>query len=259
MRKVTIGKYEVELFDSIEELPMLRFHKYNKMLLIDAGIGSDLSDFDAKIEKARIYLHSKQNDLAIIELENLRQNVYFVQSGISPKHLAFCVLVKSIDGEEKNDLSPEGLQKVLDLFADVPNNEVTAQMEAVKKKIDEELQLYFPKLFDDATIKEYYDDLKKRTTLMLQMIINGETDEAKAEIDRITVALITYNKPHVFSGSDNLEIQHDKNFENMCLMISQKLNVDAKKNTVLEFYNAFEYIKDIIKAERKNTGKNKAI
>lgn len=259
MRKVTIAKYEVELFDSIEELPMMRFHKYNKMLLIDAGIGSDLADFDAKIEKARVYLHNKQNDLASIELENLRQNVYFIQSGVSPKHLAFAVLIKSINGEDKNDLSPEGLQKVLDLLADAPNNEVTAQFEAVKKKIDEELQLYFPNLFDDATIKEYYDDLKRRTMLVLQMIINGETEELNKEIDRITLALMVYNKPHVFSGVDNMEIQHDKNFENMCLMISQKLNVNAKKQTVLEFYNAFDYIKEMIKAESKGAGKNKAI
>lgn len=259
MRKTKIGNHNVELFDSIDELPMLRFHRYNKMLLIDAGIGSDLSDFDAKIEKARMFCHTKQPDLAIMELDNLRQTVYFIQSGISPRHLAFAVLVKSIDGNEANDLSPEGLQKVLEMFAEVPNNEIAAEMEAIKKKIDEDLQLYFPKSFDDATIKEYYDDLKKRTILILQSIINGDTEEIQKQIDDITISLITYSKPNVFSGSDNVEIQHDKNFENMCLMISQKLNVNAKQQTVLEFYNAFEYIKEMIKSEKKGLTKNKAI
>jgi hypothetical protein len=255
MKKVKIGKYQVELHDSIDELSMSRFHKYNKMLLIDAGIGSDLSDFDARIEKARVYCTTKAPELALMELDNLRQTVYFIQSELSPKHLAFCILIKSIDGEEKNDLSVEGLQKTLEMFADVPNKDLTDHMDTVKKKIDEELQTYFPSLFDDSTIKEYYDDLKKRTILMLQAIIKGGTDEAQAEIDKITIALITYNKPNVFSGSDNMEIQHDKSFENMCLLISQKLHVDAKKQTVLEFYNAFEYIKDMMKAESK---RNKA-
>lgn len=254
MRKVKIGKHDVELFDSIDELPMSRFHKYNKMLLIDAGIGSDLSDFDARIEKARVYCSTKAPELALMELDNLRQTVYFIQSELSPKHLAFCILVKSIDGKENDDLSIEGLQKTLEKFADLPNNDLTAQMEAVKKKIDEELQTYFPTLFDDATIKEYYDDLKKRTILMLQTIINGETEGVQAQIDKLTVALITYNKPNVFSGSDNLEIQHDKSFENMCLLISQKLHVDAKKQTVLEFYNAFEYIKEMMKTDAKRKG-----
>ena len=250
MKKVQIGGKEVELFDAIESLPMVRFHKYNKMLLVDAGIGSDLADFDAHIEKAVVYLKSKTPELAAIELENMRQNIYFIQSGISPKHLAFCVLVKSIDGIEQNDLSLEGLQKILETFAEIPNDELTAQMDAVKKKIDEELQLYFPKAFDDSTIKEYYDDLRKRTLLMLQTIIDGDTEDKRAEIDRITILLITYNKPHVFSGTDNAEIQHDKSFENMCLLISQHLHTDAKKYTVLEFYNAFEYIKEMLKPKK---------
>lgn len=252
MKTTHIGKHTVEIYDAIEELPMLRFHKYNKMLLIDAGIGSDLSDFDTHIEKAMIYVRSKTPELAVTELDNLRQNVYFIQSGISPKHLAFCVLVKSIDGEEQTDLSTEALQRMLEKFADVAQQDLTAPMEAVKKKIDEQLQLYFPKSFDDATVKEYYDELKKRTLLLLNTIIDGDTDDKRAEIERITTLLLTYNKPHIFSGSDNMEIQHDKSFENMCLLVAQHLHTDAKKFTVLEFYNAFEYIKEMLKPAKNN-------
>ena len=46
MKTVQIKGMDVELYNSIEDLPIMRFHKYNKMLLIDAGIGSDLADFD---------------------------------------------------------------------------------------------------------------------------------------------------------------------------------------------------------------------
>lgn len=46
MKNVPIKGMNVELYDSIEDLPIMRFHKYNKMLLVDAGVGSDLSDFD---------------------------------------------------------------------------------------------------------------------------------------------------------------------------------------------------------------------
>ena len=134
MRTVKIGDYTVEIYDAIDDLPMMRFHKYNKMLLVDAGIGSDLQDFDTHIEKAMRYARSKTPELAAIELDNMRQNVYFIQTGISPKHLAFAVLVKSINGNPCNDLSDDGLQKVVDMFGDVPIKELTAQMEAVKKK-----------------------------------------------------------------------------------------------------------------------------
>ena len=259
MKTTKIGERAVVLYDSIDELPILRFHAYNKMLLIDAGVGSDLNDWDAHIEKAIRFIRKEKPDLAEKELDNLRQNVYFVQSAISPKYLAFACLVKSVDGTEYNDMTADGLQKVLDLFADAPNAELTAQLEAVKNKIDEELQLYFPKLFDDATIKEYYDQLKQRTMLMLDAIIKGDESDKRAEIDNITTLLLTYTKPKSFSGSDSVEIQYDKQFESMCLMLSQHLHVNPKSFTVLEYYNAFEYIKEQAKKQASGKSQNKAI
>lgn len=252
MKTITIGSRTVEIYDSIDEMPMSRFHKYNKMILIDGGIGSDLTDVDGHIEKAIAYSKSSTPELAAIELDNLRQNLYMIQSNLSPKHMAFAVLVKSIDGIEKMDLSPEGLQKVLDYFSEIPQNDITAHSEAVKKKIDEELQVYFPAIFDDASIKEFYDSLRKRTLLMLTSIIEGTNEEIEKEIDQITLDLITYNKPHVFTGNKNAEIQHDKNFDNMCLLISQHLHVDPKSKTILEFYNSFEYVKDLLKQKKSN-------
>lgn len=59
MRKIVLAKHKVELYDSIDELPIVRFHKYNKMLLIDAGVGSDLSDWDAHMEKVVRYCRFK--------------------------------------------------------------------------------------------------------------------------------------------------------------------------------------------------------
>lgn len=245
MKTVQIKGMSVEIYDSIEDLPILRFHKYNKMLLVDAGVGSDLADFDRHIEKAIRYAASTTPNLAIAELQNLRQNVYFVQSEISPRYLAFAVLVKSVNGTPSNDLSDDGLQKTINLFSDVPHSEITAQLDAVKKKIDDELRLYFPRLFDDATLKEYYDKLKQRTIVVLRTIIDGRATEADAkEIDDITAELITYFNPQEFTGSDGVEIKHDRQFENMCLILSQNLHVDPKKFTVLEYYNAFEYIKE---------------
>lgn len=252
MRNLNIGNLKVEIFDSIDELPVLRFHKYNKMLLIDSGIGSDLVDFDNHIERAIRFSRTKP-DLVAEELDNLRQLVYFIQSEVSPKHLAFCVLVKSIDGQPFNDLSDDGLQSLLKRFADMPLAEMTAQLEAVKKKIDDELNLYFPGQFDDGAIKEYYDQMKRRTILMLDAIILGQNMES--EIDQITTLLITYTKPMSFQGRDSMEISYDKQFESMCLLLSQQLHVKPKEFTVLEYYNAFEYLKRQIKPQKQKGAK----
>ena len=131
MRKIVLAKHKVELYDSIDELPIVRFHKYNKMLLIDAGVGSDLSDWDAHMEKVVRYCRLNQPDKAEKEIGNIRQNIYFIQSEISPKHLAFAALVKSIDGKLVDDLTDDGLQKVLDLFAEATNKEFIYLIDAL--------------------------------------------------------------------------------------------------------------------------------
>lgn len=114
------------------------------------------------------------------------------------------------------------------------------------------MRLYFPRLFDDAQVKEYYDKLKQRTIAVLRTIIDGQAKEKDAkEIDNITGELITYFNPQEYSGSDGVEIKQDRQFENMCLLLSQNLHVDSKKFTVLEYYNAFEYIKEQTKKANK--------
>lgn len=254
MKTIKLAGKSVEIYDAIDELPIIRFHKYNKMLLIDAGVGSDLADFDKHFERILQYLNLKDTKAAVTELQNLRQNVYFIQSNISPRNLAFATLVKSVDGKECNDLSDDGLRKTLELFNDAPAKAFASEADAVKKKIDEDLRLYFPKLFDDAAVKEYYDQLRKRTLLVLHSVINGKATEKETdEINKLTTLLITYFNPKIFQGSESVEIKHDKDFEDMCLVISQNLHVDPKKFTVLEYYNAFEYLKDMA---RKNKAKS---
>ena len=248
MKKVKLGKHTLEIYESIEDLPITRFHKFNKMLLIDAGVGSDITDLDAHLERAIRFSKSKP-DLTVKELENLRKNGFLIQSELNPNHLAFCTLIKTIDGVEQNDLSTEGLKKVLDLISDVSHSEMKKKTESVKKKVDTELASYFPSIFDDAKVKEYYTTLLQRTRLILDGII--EQKDNSAEVDRITTMLLMYNEPKSFSGSKSAEIIFDKQFEDMCLVIAKQLGTNAKAYTVLEYYSAFEHIKKEMKDGRR--------
>ncbi len=252
MQTVKIGKHTVEMYDTIEELPIVRFHKYQKLLLIDAGIGADINAFDQRIEKTRRFLMDGKTDNAQKELENLRQSVFLIQSGINPKHRAFAALVAKMDGVECGDVSDDGLAKLTEKLNDAPEGELTAQLDAVKKKIDAELRLYFPGIFADSEIKEYYDLLKKRTMAVLANIIAGvNSPDATPEIEKLTTALITYSDPKSFAGSEGVEIQFDRQFENLCLVLSEQLHVKPKDYTVLEFYNAFDFVKERAKQAEK--------
>ena len=247
-----IGKHTVEMYDAIDELPIVRFHKYQKLLLIDAGVGSDIVAFDQRTEKMRRYLMDGKIDHAKQELENLRQSVFMIQNEISPKHRAFAVLVAKMDGRECNDLTDEALARLTRELNDAPEKELTAKLEAVKKKIDEELRIYFPALFGDSQVKEYYDLLKKRTLVLLQNIIDGvERPDETPEIEKLTTALLTYSNPKSFTGSESAEIQFDRQFENLCLVLSEQLHVKPKEYTVLEFYNAFDFVQERAKQAEK--------
>lgn len=254
-----IGKHTVEMYDAIDELPIVRFHKYQKLLLIDAGVGSDIVAFDQRTEKMRRYLMDGKIDHAKQELENLRQSVFMIQNEISPKHRAFAVLVAKMDGRECNDLTDDALARLTRELNDAPEKELTAQLEAVKKKIDEELRIYFPALFGDSQVKEYYDLLKKRTLVLLRNIIDGvERPDETPEIEKLTTALLTYSNPKTFTGSESAEIQFDRQFENLCLVLSEQLHVKPKEYTVLEFYNAFDFVQERAKqAEKAHKRANK--
>lgn len=248
MKKVKLGNHSLEIYDSIDELPMKRFHKFNKMMLVDSGVGSSLSDADAHLERIKAFIRVKKADEAMKEVDNLRTNLYFVISSISPKNLAFASLVKSLDGTECNDLSDDGLQDVVDKLGDVTVTELNEEFDSVKKKIESDLLQYFPQMFDDSSAKEYFDLLRRRTLSVLDGIISGKADEN--EIERITTELLVYSKPYLFSGAESAEVQFDKQFDKMCHIISYHLNVSPKDYTVTEYYSAFDYIKEIIKAKK---------
>lgn len=246
---MNVQKYNghvIELYDSIDEMPIVRFHKYNKYLLIEGGVGSDLEDVLNHIDRAAIYCKANPT-MAVNELQNLRQTVYFMKEEISPKCMAFAVLVARIDGEEQNDLTDVGLQRVLDKLQEAKKGWIDWALSSVKKKIDEELSLYFPGRFEDVTSKEYIDQLKEHTILTLEKIRGADVDESLAEIEE-RLALLA--KPKVFSGRRSVEIAYDKEFEEMCLILSQSVQSDPHTMTVLQFYNAFDYLKKQIKRKK---------
>jgi len=134
MNKVKINGLIVEYYDgSIDELPAVRFWAFNRYLLIDANVGSDLSDIDKRILRVQGFIE-KDKAKAYLELENLRQSLMFVIQRINPKHLAFACLVKSVNGIEYTDMSENGIKSLSERLNRVPQGFVARIVQAVKKK-----------------------------------------------------------------------------------------------------------------------------
>jgi hypothetical protein len=200
-------------------------------------------------------MRTGDTDNAAKELENMRQNIYVMQTEQSPQNLSFAALVAEIDDVEMNDLTDDGLERVRQMLLDAPRKDITAALQAVKKKIDDDLMLYFPSLFDSTDEKEYYDMMKRRAQMELEQITDGDSEERRARITELEDRMVTAVKPRTFTGRDAFGVQHDKAYMKMCLMISSNLNADATRMTVLEYYTASEYMHEMAKERQKAVSK----
>lgn len=133
METLKYNNQVLELYDSIDELPIKRFHKYNRFMLIDGGIGSDLRDLNTHISRILGFM-IKEPENARKELQNMKQTLYFITEEMSPKYMAFAALVKSVDGREVFDLSDSGLQATLAKINKVPVSIIDKIARRIKKK-----------------------------------------------------------------------------------------------------------------------------
>lgn len=248
MRTITINNKEIKMYDSIDEMPIVNFQKYNKCVIMDASLGSDIDSVDEHIVNLAKLIKTDMKK-AQQELQNMRQNLHMIVSKVSPKYLAFAALIHSIDGKIVTDLSDSNLMAILDELKDIKHSVITDFLIWLKKKLHTELVLYFPAEFESAKEKDVYQKLKQKAVYMLQGIAEDkDNSEQIAEIDSYLFGLY---KPKSFFGKDSVEITYDKQFETSCVLISKETGIDAKKMTVLQYYNSLELIKKEAEAKAK--------
>jgi len=136
MLNIRLNGHYLELYDSIDELPFWRFQEYNRAVMIDAGIGSDMEAIDRHISQARRYNATGDKENAEKALLNLRQALAFVHAGQSPESRAFVALIRRMDGNEVNDLSQENAERIIRQLSrrGLTVGKVRAAMAHVKKK-----------------------------------------------------------------------------------------------------------------------------
>lgn len=254
MRRIIVNDKVLKVYDSIDELPIVNFQKYNKYLLIDSGVGSDIDSIDGHISRIAKLIKS-DTAKAMQELQNMRQNMYMISSEISPRYLAFAALIYSVDGRVITDMSDENLKSVLNEIRAVKHSWLVDFLAGFKKKVETELDMYFPEDFGNAKQKEAYDKVRQRTLFVLDEIISGE--DHSSDVESIDLVLVNMHKPKSFMGASSAEIKYDKQFESGCLLIAERVGLDARKMTTLQFYSAMNVIRKQIENEQKHSLKRK--
>lgn len=243
MKIISFNKHKLVIYESVEELPIKRFHKYNKFALIDSGVGSDVNDIVRNIERIKQHVSKDAKKEANTVLDNMREGLYLIHQEFSPRILSFIPFIHSINGKEIKDISDDNLKNIMEQFNDVSVKDIMVELNAVKKKIDHELALYFPEQFTRAVLKEYNLLLKKQRLLQLDTIML-KVDNSD-EIENIDYKILNLFPPKSFSGKDSEELVHDKNFEDTCLLLEYKFNTDIQVMTVFKFYSALAMLKKL--------------
>lgn len=254
MKTISIGSKVVKLYDSIDEMPIVNYQKYNKYLLIDAGIGSDIEAIDEHIVNLAKLINTDLKK-ANQELQNLHQSLYMVSSQISPLYMAFAALIYSIDGEVISDFSDDNLKRIIASLKEAKHSVLNNFIAWIKKKLCSEIEVFFPSEFSNIKDNAIYDKLKQRALLILQWIENDK--DTSEEVAKIDAYLFSLHNPKSFQGASSIEVKYEKQFETLCLLISQKTGMNAKKMTVLEFYNALSNIEKQNKLEAKAYSKKR--
>ena len=129
-------KHEVVFYDSAENLPYRRYHKFNKFYLIDCEVGSSLGNYDQRTARAISYLNAEDYKSAAKELNNRRQTVHNAMQEYSNKGLALAVLIYSINGVVCEDYSDDALEEILNELDTIGFTQFLAEqtLNHVKKK-----------------------------------------------------------------------------------------------------------------------------
>jgi len=244
-----IGGYKIEFFESIEELPAKRFHKFNKYLLIDSGIGGDINDVSQHLSKIEAFINKGEKEKALKQVKNLRQCFYQVAEELHVGHLSLIILIKTINGKPLNDLSDENVRRLSDKLLNAKKSFLEKLIDRLKKKIDDDLKEYFPEHSSNVRELEFTGQLRSRTLLLLDSIIKGQDNSEK--IKKVELGILTMVNPLSFQGKGNAIVKHEKQFQEMLVILKDGINFEVTDNTtVLEMFTALERLKKKFKPQK---------
>ena len=250
MRKVNVGKHEIELYDGVDEMPVTRYHKFTQLMVISAGVGNDIAAVKSKIMSIKQMLDDEKPEKAKVELLNLYQTFFFIDTVTDPRSLAMACCVHSIDGKVVESIAGDTLK---DISAQIDEWMTKAERDeitnSVKKKIETELAYYFPEHTD--TNGEMLALLRREIEIRINRIANNEDLEKKnPELERVRKRIRDINFDNTRLYLD-YEKESDVAFEQGCLAITGELHKDAKLLTVMEYHAAMKLLEERAKEMEK--------
>lgn len=136
MKSYKLGLHEVKFYNSIDDLPIKRFQKFNKYMMIDNEVGSTFEDFLRRDRMISEFIDKEMYEEAKTAMSNRSQTVFNAYMDYSPREQALAIMVHSIDGKRYTDYSDDTLDEItgrLDEYG-FTKKDMDETIEKVKKK-----------------------------------------------------------------------------------------------------------------------------
>jgi len=126
----------VVIYDDIKEMIVDRYSDFTIGVMIDAQIGSSISDFDKLFNRVVEFMDAGKHKDAMQVLLNARTGIHLAQQKMSPSTYAFASLVSSIGGVRIKDYSEASLTKIIKELNSLGLTQAKLEetLEEVKKK-----------------------------------------------------------------------------------------------------------------------------
>lgn len=135
MNTCSVGGHKVELYSSIDEMPMANYHKFNKYLMFESGLAPNANGVIGHLSRMSELLSAEEYDKLRLEIQNTYQAVSFIMEEMSPISMAFACMVHKIDGEPVTDLSDEAMKLLSYRLNRERAKVLRSKVEELKKKL----------------------------------------------------------------------------------------------------------------------------
>lgn len=241
------GKHEIEIYDNIQDLPILTFQKFNKYQMMASEIGNDFEDYDRRTAKTIAFLDKGMIKEARQELENRRIAVFNAYREFTPVGYSFAVLIRRIDKKEYTKKTSEEIDDILKQLEKIGFDFKTSieKLKEVKKKIDQQLLVYYPKFFPKNQNKDILVLRAKRVNYLLDLIIEKKVS-IKEEVFEVEKEILENDKPHVWNVhiENNMERVLEVDFNKFAIQVTELSNQRLEDMTTFRFYATVEYLKE---------------
>lgn len=137
MLKIQHEKGTLELYASPKEMSITRRQALQKWILHDSGIGNDMYAVDQRLAKLLAFSSAGKVEEVHNEAINLRYTFFSMLQGIDYTTRSFACFVGRINGDERNDISDQGLKDTAEAIGAIgfTSEEVDEWFKDVKKNL----------------------------------------------------------------------------------------------------------------------------